>query len=115
MADRQKGVVPVTVRIREPDRELLPDMSAKVSFLASEPTGPIEVRRAVPESAVVEYGGDRVIFTVEDGRVAAVPVAGREIGDGYFALDEGPPEGTALVEGPPPGLRDGDAVALGSQ
>ena len=34
MADRQKGVVPVKVRIRAPDRSLLPEMSAKVSFLA---------------------------------------------------------------------------------
>ena len=41
-------------------------MSAKVSFLASEPTGAIEVLRAVPASAVVARGGARVVFAVDD-------------------------------------------------
>lgn len=112
MADRQKGVVPVQVRIRQPDRELLPEMSAKVSFLSAEPTGPIEVRRAVPASAVAVRGGERVVFTVEEGRVAAIPVTGRELADGFFALDDGPEEGTPLVLHPSDRLRDGDAVRL---
>ncbi len=110
MADRLKGVVPVKVRIRAPDRALLPDMSAKVSFLAAEPTGAIEVLRAVPTSAVVARGDGRVVFTVDDNRARAVPVKGRDLGDGFFALDEGPEEGTPLVEHPPERLRDGDAV-----
>jgi RND family efflux transporter MFP subunit len=112
MADRQKGVVPVKVRIRTPERSLLPDMSAKVSFLASEPTGAIEVLRAVPASAVVTRGDARVVFTVDDNRVRAVPVSGHELPDGFFALDDGPDEGTPLVELPPERLRDGDAVRL---
>ncbi|MEM7410346.1 MAG: efflux RND transporter periplasmic adaptor subunit [Myxococcota bacterium] len=112
MADRQKGVVPVTVRIREPERELLPEMSAKVSFLEAEPSAPIEVRRAVPISSVVERGGRRVVFSVEDGRVTAATVTGRETEDGFFVIDEGPEEGTPLVEAPPPSLGDGDPVAL---
>ena len=52
------------------------------------------------------------MFTVDDNRVRAVPVSGREHGDGFFALDEGPEEGTPLVEDPPDRLRDGDAVRL---
>jgi HlyD family secretion protein len=114
MADRQKGVVPVKVRIRTPDRTLLPEMSAKVSFLSAEPTGAIEVLRAVPASAVVSRGDARVVFTVDDNRAAAVPVKGRELGDGFFALDEGPDEGTPIVERPPERLRDGGAVRLAS-
>src|SRR5262249_20208812 len=93
MADRQKGVVPGKGRIRTPERALLPEMSAKVSFLSGEPTGAIEVLRAVPASAVVMRGGARVVFTVDDNRATAVPVAGRELGDGFFALQEGPDEG----------------------
>jgi RND family efflux transporter MFP subunit len=114
MADRQKGIVPVKVRIREPDRELLPEMSAKVSFLASEPTGPIEVLRAVPASAVVARGDERVVFTVEENRALAVAVTGREQRDGFFVLTDGPEEGTPLIEHPPDRLRDGDAVKLTS-
>jgi HlyD family secretion protein len=112
MADRLKGVVPVKVRIRTPDRALLPDMSAKVSFLASEPTGAIEVMRAVPTSAVVARGDRQVVFTVEESRATAVPVKGRDLGDGFFALEDGPDEGTPIVELPPERLRDGGAVRL---
>jgi hypothetical protein len=112
MADRVKGIVPVKVRIREPDRSLLPDMSAKVSFLAEEPAGPIEVLRAVPESAVVARGGHPVVFTADENRAKAVPVSGRSLGDGYFALDEGPEEGTPVVDRPPERLSDGDRVRL---
>ncbi len=114
MADRQKGIVPVTVRIREPDPALLPEMSAKVSFLASEPTGTIEVLRAAPTAAVIERDGRRVVFTVDDNVARAVPVAGRETDDGYFVLEEGPQEGTPLVDSPPRTLQDGDPVALGA-
>ena len=110
MADRQKGVVPVKVRIRTPDRALLPDMSAKVSFLSAEPSGPIQVARAVPASAVVARGDARVVFTVDDNRVRAAPIKGRDLGDGFFALEQGPEEGTPLVERPPERLRDGDAL-----
>ncbi len=112
MADRLKGVVPVKVKIRAPDRALLPDMSAKVSFLEREPTGPIEVLRAVPTSAVVSRGDAQVVFTVDDNRAKAVPVQGRDLGDGFFALDGGPDEGTPIVEHPPERLRDGSAVRL---
>jgi len=112
MADRVKGVVPVKVRIRTPDRALLPDMSAKVSFLTSEPTGPIEVMRAVPTRAIVMRDGQQVVFTVEENRATAVPVKGHDLGDGFFALDEGPDEGTPVVEQPPERLRDGGAVRL---
>jgi hypothetical protein len=87
-------------------------MSAKVGFLESEPTGPIEVLRAVPTSAVVTRGDARVVFTVDDNRVKAVPVNGRDLGDGFFALDGGPDEGTPIVERPPERLRDGGAVRL---
>jgi hypothetical protein len=104
--------VPVKVRIRTPDRALLPDMSAKVGFLASEPAGAIEVLRAVPMRAVVARGDRAGRFTVEENRATAVPVKGRDLGDGFFALDEGPDEGTPVVEDPPERLRDGGAVRL---
>src|SRR5204862_37007 len=39
MADRQKGVVPVKVRIRAPDRSLLPDMSAGEFVARMGPSG----------------------------------------------------------------------------
>jgi RND family efflux transporter MFP subunit len=112
MANRQKGVVPVEVRIRQPDRELLPDLSARVSFLAREPAGPIEVALALPESAVVERDGSRFVFALEDERVRRVPVATRPADDGFVALRQGPAVGTFVVDDPPAGLADGSRVRV---
>jgi len=66
----------------------------------------------VPVDAVARRGDDTIVFTVEDDRVGAVPVSGEETEDGFFALREGPEEGTPVVAHPPPGLADGDPVRL---
>ena len=114
MADREKGVVPVKVRIREPDRALLPEMSAKVSFLAER----ADRRRSrccarCPRAPSSRAAIARVVFTVDENRATRrARVGPRPLGDGFFALDEGPEEGTPLVERPPERLRDGGAVRL---
>ena len=115
MADRQKAVVPVKVRIRQPTRELLPDMTAKVRFLEREPDAAIETRPAVPVSAVVEREGQRVVFVVEGETATSVPVQTREIDTESLALIEGPELGAYVVEAPPPQLRSGDAIRVSSQ
>jgi RND family efflux transporter MFP subunit len=112
MADREKGVVPVRVRIREPDGSLLPDMTAKVAFLTAEPSGPIEVARSLPASAVVARDGADVVFAIEDGRAHALPVRTRPADDGFVALLEGPEEGRYVVSAPPPSLEDGARVRV---
>ncbi|HEX5068062.1 MAG TPA: efflux RND transporter periplasmic adaptor subunit [Myxococcota bacterium] len=112
MADREKGVVPVRVRIREPDAALLPDMTAKVAFLEREPDAPIEVAAALPAAAVVSRGGADVVFAVEDDRAHAVPVRTRPAGDGWLALVEGPEEGRYVVSAPPASLEDGARVRV---
>lgn len=112
MADREKGIVQVHVRIREPDGALLPDMTAKVAFLEAEPAAPIEVARALPESAVVSRDGVEQVFAVEDERVRALPVRTRPAGDGWLALEEGPEEGSYVVAEPPATLVDGARVRV---
>jgi RND family efflux transporter MFP subunit len=112
MADREKGIVPVRVRIREPDASLLPDMTAKVAFLEREPTAPIEVAPSLPASAVVSRGGADVVFAVEDERAQAVPVRTRPADEGFVALVDGPEEGRYVVSAPPPSLEDGGRVRV---
>jgi len=111
MADRDKGVVPVRVRINAPDRELLPDMTAAVSFLASEPTAAIEVLPAIPVTALVPVEGGHAVFVVEDERVREAIVEVRVEGD-HAALLSGPAEGAFLVDAPPPGLVTGDRIRV---
>jgi RND family efflux transporter MFP subunit len=112
MADRQKGVVPVKVRIRRPGPELLPDMTATVRFLASEPQGPIETLPALPASAVVTRGGESVVYVAGDETVESVPVRTRAIDDETVALLEGPGLDTYVVDQPPADLRSGDAIRV---
>jgi RND family efflux transporter MFP subunit len=111
-ANRQKGMVAVKLRVREPDAHLKPEMTASVSFLAGEPKTTVEVMPALPASAVVERDGRRAVFVIENDKVTAVPVEARLDGDGYAALLHGPAEGTYVVENPPMGLQSGQSIRL---
>ncbi len=73
-ADRRKAVVAARVRIRYPDGDLLPDMTAKVRFLAEEPRAEIRSALAVPRSAIVNDGSGPAVFMVEEGKARRVPV-----------------------------------------
>jgi HlyD family secretion protein len=111
-ANRQKGMVSVKLRIRRPDPDLKPDMTAIVSFLSREPTKKIEVMLAVPASAVVERGGKQVVFVVDNDTVTAVPVQASDDGQGHAALAQGPAEGAYVVENPPATLQSGQKIRL---
>jgi membrane fusion protein (multidrug efflux system) len=111
-ANRQKGMVSVKLQLRQPDADLKPDLTAIVSFLAGEPTGSIELSPALPATAVVERYGRRVVFAVDQDRVAAADVEVRDGGDGFVALVRGPAEGAYVVENPPPTLQSGQRVRI---
>ncbi len=68
--DRQKGTLKIEVHILEPDAKLLPDMSARVTFLQ-----PPEADHAgdavvvVPSAAVRrDEHGDSIVWVIRDGR-----------------------------------------------
>jgi RND family efflux transporter MFP subunit len=82
-ADRTKATVLVKVRFLEMAPRILPEMSAKVSFL-SRPLKPGEdkPRTAVPKTALILREGRPVVFVVEDGRVRERSVeTGESFGD----------------------------------
>lgn len=75
--DRAKGTLRIEVRLESPDDKLLPDMSARVTFLADaraqESGDPLVV---VPAAAVRRNErGEAFVWLVRDGRVEARPVA----------------------------------------
>jgi multidrug efflux pump subunit AcrA (membrane-fusion protein) len=81
--DRAKATVLVKVRFAQRDPRILPDMSAKVTFLEKEPTAadrkPVTV---VPKGALASVDGGKAVYVVTDGVARQVKVqAGREIGD----------------------------------
>src|SRR5690606_33554026 len=75
--DRAKATVTVKVAFTDRADGVLPEMSARVSFLTEElDAEAIEAppKLVVPRAAVVERAGARVVFVVEDGRVRMTPI-----------------------------------------
>jgi HlyD family secretion protein len=113
--DRAKATVIVKVAFAEGADGVLPDMSARVSFLGKEldaaamNTPP---KNIVPGSAVVERGGSKVVFVIEDGKARMKPVTlGPAFGTG-FEVVTGPAPGTQLVNNPPPTMADGQGLKV---
>jgi RND family efflux transporter MFP subunit len=81
--DRAKATVMTKVKFDAIDPRILPEMSAKVSFLSQEVT-PEQQRPllAVSLDAFARRDGGTVVFVVRDGKAIAVPVTpGAAIGD----------------------------------
>jgi HlyD family secretion protein len=115
-ADRTKATINVKVTILDKDKNLRPEMSAKVTFLerAREDSAPSMASKAmitVPKDTVVARNDMNVVFVVDDrNKVHLVPVltgtdmrAGVMIKQGLTGLE-------TLVRNPPSRLKDGDVV-----
>lgn len=93
--------------------EILPDMAARVSFLAAaiDPaTLNTPPKLTVPASAVVQRNGRDVVFVLDEGEVRQTAVAlGAASGDGRELVTKLPP-GTKVVLDPPADLGDGQKV-----
>ena len=111
--DRAKATVGVKVKFVDAPEGVLPDMSARVSFLSKpidEAALTEKPKTIVPASAVVDRGGSKVLFVLEEGVVRMRNVSvGAELGGGLEVLD-GPSAGTRVVSNPPPTLVDGQRV-----
>ncbi|WP_287126555.1 efflux RND transporter periplasmic adaptor subunit [Desulfobacter sp.] len=82
-ADRSKASVMVKIAFLEKDRQMLPEMSAKVAFL-SQPLTVSEKKpiMAVPMAALMEANGENIVFLVQDGKIMKKTVRlGRQLGD----------------------------------
>jgi HlyD family secretion protein len=116
-ADRTKATVQVKVTILEKDKDLKPEMSARVQFM--EPpakatpgvaAGPPQV--LVPKEAVVTRDGKSVAFEVQEGKVRQRVL---EIGperQGQLVVRDGLAGAEILVARPPETLKDGDRVRV---
>ncbi len=111
--NRAKATVIVKVKFVDAAEGVLPEMAARVSFLAAalDATAMKEpAKLMVPEKAVAERGGAKVVFRIDGDRVRMTPVTlGPKFASG-FELVSGPPGGTRVVLEPPPALGDGMPV-----
>jgi RND family efflux transporter MFP subunit len=98
-ADRSKASVMVKVKFIDKDPRILPEMSAKVAFLAHWPTPEDEkpLLAVNPAALTVRHGG-QAVFVIKDGRAVLTPVrTGKKLGDWVEVAS---------------GLKTGDKVAV---
>ena len=111
--DRSKATVLVKVRFLDKDRRMLPDMSAKVSFLPRK-LAPAEMkpRLAASRSALIDRNGRTFAYLLEGNRVRETPVrVGATFGDMVEILS-GLKAGDRVVVTPPKGLKDGSRIKV---
>jgi len=111
--DRAKATVVTKVRFDAIDPRILPDMSAKVSFLAQEVTAEQQKPLlAVNPDALATREGATVLFVVRDGKLAQVPVVrGAALGD-LVAITGAVQTGEKAVLKPSAELKPGTPVKL---
>ncbi len=112
-ADRAKATVMTKVVFLKLDNQVLPEMSAKVTFLSgdsasAEAGGPPLL--TVPSSGITERSGRATVLLVRNGKVAETPVrTGRVLGDRTEIL-QGVSQGDQIVLNPGQDLSTGTSV-----
>jgi len=100
-ADRSKATVMVKVGFKEYDSRVLPEMSAKVSFL-SQPIDdkPLSEEKflVIPSSSVKEDNGKTLAYKVENDIVVSVEITtGRKLGN-FTEIKSGLQVGDGVIE-----------------
>ncbi|MGH7848396.1 MAG: efflux RND transporter periplasmic adaptor subunit, partial [Candidatus Binatia bacterium] len=116
-ADRAKATVQVKIRFKSYDRRVLPEMSAKISFL---PKGADEVAQmkpvlTVPATAVTARNGKQVVYQMKDDKAVEVPVVvGQEMGS-LVEIKEGLKTGETVIARVDDKIRSGAKVTVKAQ
>ncbi len=114
-ADRAKATVLTKVRFQKRDERVLPEMSAKVSFLSEKPDsteGSSTPRLTVNSAAVVKRDEAEVVFLINADIVRQVTVrTGDRFGD-RIEIREGLAAGDQVVSRPNPELTDGTKIRV---
>jgi RND family efflux transporter MFP subunit len=97
-ADRQKATVKVRIAFDALDPRILPDMGVKVAFLDPAAGGSGGARCLVPLQALMDDGGEPVVWVVQGGLLERHPVkAGRTIGREVEILSGVEPGDTVVI------------------
>jgi len=114
--DRAKATVMTKVKFDEIDPRILPEMSAKVSFLSQEITAEQQKPLiAVNSDAIAQRDGKPVVFVVRNDKAVAVPVVpGIKIGD-VTAVTGAVKSGEKAVAAPPATLANDALVKVAAK
>jgi len=112
--NRAKATVVVKVKFADDPQNVLPEMSARVSFLSKAITDEAlkeAPKRVVAAEAVADRGGQKVVFAVDSGKLHAVPVKlGGAVGGSAVELLDGPAPGVKVVAKPTNETTDGQRI-----
>lgn len=115
-ADRQKATVLVKVSILDRDPRILPEMGAKVVFLAQGANAAAAPRRVfAPKAAVVSGDSGSAVWVVENGAVRSRAVDIGPEKSGRVEVRQGLTGGESVVLDPPASLRAGSKVKVGGR
>ena len=114
-ADRAKATVLTKVRFIDKDERVLPEMSAKVAFLAeqiSEEQAAARPKITVDPTAVVQRENRNVVFLVREQHVILTPVTlGDKVGS-LLEVTQGVSPGDQVVVNPPNDLKTGTKIKV---
>ncbi len=113
--DRAKATVLVKIEFKKYDRRVLPEMSAKITFLAKgygDDTTGMKPRLTIPSSAVGNKNGQDFVFQIQEQRAVEVSVVTGQRFGSLVEIKEGLREGDKVVGKIAPQLRAGSKVSL---
>ncbi len=113
-ADREKATVKVRISFLKLDPRILPDMGIKVTFLGDEPeqkTGAPAPAAMVPQSALHDDNGKKIVFLVKDDRLERRAVSIGSTRGSDTEIFAGVVPGDKVVVGGT-NLQDGEAVKI---
>jgi HlyD family secretion protein len=113
-ADRAKATVLVKIQFKSYDERVLPEMSAKITFLAPGAANVLSSKPllTVPVAAVVNANGRAIVYQVENGRAVEVPVVtGARLG-AHIEIKEGLQEGDKVVAKADERIKPGSKLAV---
>jgi RND family efflux transporter MFP subunit len=117
-ADRAKATVLVKIRFRQYDQKVLPEMSAKIAFLAADSNFSKAESKAiltVPANAVVSRDGRQSIFQIDNDRAVEVTVTTGQKLAGLIEITGGLKEGDKVIAKVDPQLKAGAKVTQKSK
>lgn len=114
-ADRARATVLTKIAFSDIDRRVLPEMSARVNFLAAADevaADTAETAMVIPNTGLTVRNDRQVVFVIVDQVVRETPVeTGRTLGD-ITEIRSGLRVGDIVVLSPPGGLASGDKIEI---
>ncbi len=113
-ADRSKATVLVKVGFKSYDDRVLPEMSAKVSFLAeqsNEEEDQVPVLTA-PLSAVEDFEGRKIVYIVADDKAVQKEITTGRLFGSYVEITSGLEEGEKIIDNLNEKIKDGTQIKV---